>query len=134
MSLPYNHKLIPRAKEMRKDMTPQETKLWFGFLRNHTYRFQRQKVIDQYIADFYCHQAKLVVEADGNQHNAADAKEYDQIRTHVLEACELTVLRFTNRMIDEDFEQVRKTINRAIAQKLSTSPEAPSERELSRSD
>ncbi len=68
MSLEYNKKLIPRAKELRKNMTKQENHLWYDFLRIYPVRFQRQKTIDNYIADFYCHKAKLIIELDGSQH------------------------------------------------------------------
>ena len=61
MSLPYQGKLIPRAKELRKDATKQENHLWYDFLRGYPMRFQRQKTIDGFIADFYCHVARLVV-------------------------------------------------------------------------
>ena len=57
-----------RAKQLRKDMTPWERKLWYCFLKDYPVRFQRQKCIDNYIADFYCFRAKLVVELDGVGH------------------------------------------------------------------
>ena len=66
MSLPYQGKLIPRAKELRKGATKQENHLWYDFLRGYPMRFQRQKTIDGFIADFYCHVARLVVEVDGH--------------------------------------------------------------------
>jgi len=61
MSLPYNRKLISRAKELRKRMTSQEKKLWYQFLSKYQIRFQRQKTINNFIVDFYCHAAKLVI-------------------------------------------------------------------------
>ena len=68
MSLPYKNKLIPRAKELRKNATRQENHLWYDFLRSYPVRFQRQKTIGSFIVDFYCHAAKLVIELDGSQH------------------------------------------------------------------
>ena len=65
MRLEYNGDLIPRAQEMRKNMTPQEQHLWYGFLCQYPVRFQRQKTIYHYIADFYCEKARLIVELDG---------------------------------------------------------------------
>ena len=65
MSLPYRHDLVPRARELRKEMTPQERHLWYVFLSKQTPRFQRQKVISGFIVDFYCHAARLVIELDG---------------------------------------------------------------------
>ena len=114
----YNRNLIPRAREMRDNMTPQEQHLWFGFLRGYPLHFRRQAVIYHYIADFYCHAAKLVIEIDGRQHQKADAKEYDQIRTETLEQLGLTVLRFTNDEVDRCFDHVRKSIDQAVKQRL----------------
>ena len=67
---PYRKENIPRAKELRKNMTPWERKLWYEFLRNYPLRFQRQKAVGDYIADFYCAKAGLVVELDGGGHYA----------------------------------------------------------------
>mgnify|MGYP005755516495 CR=1 FL=1 len=68
---PYRKENIPRAKELRKNMTPWERKLWYEFLRNYPLRFQRQKAVGDYIADFYCAKAGLVVELDGGGHYEA---------------------------------------------------------------
>ena len=68
MSLEYNKNNIARAKTLRKNSTPQENHLWYDFLSTYEIRFQRQKAIDNFIADFYCHKAKLVIEIDGSQH------------------------------------------------------------------
>jgi len=114
----YNRNLIPRAKEMREAMTPQERRLWFGFLRGYPARFKRQAVIYHYIADFYCHAARLVIEVDGIQHQLADALEYDRIRTETLEQLELLVLRFTNDEIEHNFDFVRKKIDQTVKERL----------------
>lgn len=68
MSLKYNGKNISASKNLRKNATPQENHLWYDFLSTYEVRFQSQKVIGNYIVDFYCHKAKLVVEIDGAQH------------------------------------------------------------------
>ena len=65
MSLKYNGKIIPFAKELRESMTRQEKHLWYDFLDDYPVRFQRQKTIDNYIADFYSHKARLVIKLDG---------------------------------------------------------------------
>ena len=114
----YNRNLIPRAKEMRENMTPQEQHLWFGFLRGHPIRFKRQAVIYHYVADFYSHTARLIIEVDGKQHQQADAKEYDNLRTETLEQLDLQVLRFTNDEIDHHFSEVRQKINQAIQERI----------------
>ena len=67
----YNRENIPLAKALRKNMTPWERKLWYQFLRSYPVRFQRQKAIGNYIADFYCAKAGLVIELDGSQHYEA---------------------------------------------------------------
>ena len=119
MSLPYNSKLIPRAKELRRNATPQENHLWYDFLRKYPVRFQRQKTIDGFIADFYCHAAKLVIELDGSQHREPDAVAYDMERTRVLERYGLEVLRFPNEKIDKDFQTVCRQIDYTVQRRLS---------------
>ena len=64
----YDKKIIPLARGLRRNMTPEERHLWYDFLAKYPARFQRQKVIDRYIADFYCFKTALVVEIDGGQH------------------------------------------------------------------
>lgn len=112
MSLEYNKNLIPRAKELRRPMTRHERHLWYDFLCDYPLRFQRQKTIGNYIADFYCHEARLVVELDGAQHYEEQAKGYDAVRTQFLEAAGLCVLRFPNAAVDRDFEGVCAAIDR----------------------
>ena len=102
----YNKANIPLAKALRKNMTPWERKLWYDFLRKYPVRFQRQKAIGNYIADFYCAKARLVVELDGGGHYTAAQEEKDAIRTKVLEAMNLTVLRFCNLDVDRNFSGV----------------------------
>lgn len=111
MSLEYNKKMIPRAKEMRKPMTKQERHLWYDFLMDYAPRFQRQKTIGSYIVDFYCHEAKLVIELDGSQHYEQHAKAYDDERTRFLEAAGLRVIRFPNAVVDRDFAAVCTAID-----------------------
>ena len=63
-----NSKLTRNAQTLRKNMTKEERHLWYDYLRSYPIRFQRQKVLGKYIADFYCAEAKLVIELDGSQH------------------------------------------------------------------
>ena len=118
MSLPYKSKLIPLAKELRKTATPQEKHLWYDFLRSYPVRFQRQKTISGYIADFYCHAAKLVIEIDGSQHYTEQGIEYDNERSRVLARYGLTVLRFTNDDIDARFREVCGQIRQTVEERL----------------
>jgi very-short-patch-repair endonuclease len=122
MSLTYNKKLIPLAKALRTKMTRQERHLWYDFLRNYPIRFQRQKTIDNYIADFYCHKAKLVIEIDGSQHYTEEGLEYDEIRTNILQEYRLEIIRFTNVDIDRNFVNVCQAIDNKVKQVLSTTP------------
>ena len=112
--LPYNHKLKPRTREMRKNATPQENKLWYRFLRNYSYPFTRQKIIDGYIVDFFCPSKKLVIEIDGSQHYTEEGIEYDRIRTDLLMSFGLHVMRFKNEEVDNSFANVRAEIERYI--------------------
>ena len=103
MSIEYNRKNIILAKNLRKNATPQENHLWYDFLSKYEVRFQRQKAIDNFIADFYCHKARLVVEIDGAQHYEEKEIQKDAFRTEILEGYDLKVIRFTNRQIDRCF-------------------------------
>ena len=107
----YNKANIPLAKALRKNMTPWERKLWYDFLRSYPVRFQRQKAIGNYIADFYCAKARLVIELDGGGHYTAEQAEKDGDRTKELEAMDLTVLRICNLDIDRDFRSVCEYID-----------------------
>ena len=111
MSLKYNSNNIKLAKNLRKNTTPQENKLWYDFLSKYEIRFQRQKAIDNFIADFYCHKAKLVIEIDGSQHYLDKIAKDDEFRTEILEGYDLKVIRFTNKQIMNNFEGVCKYID-----------------------
>ena len=102
----YNRENIPLAKALRKNMTPWERKLWYDFLRNYPVRFQRQKAIGNYIADFYCAKARLVIELDGGGHYTANQKRKDELRTKSLTSMNLTVMRICNLDIDHNFRDV----------------------------
>ena len=118
MSLDYNEKNIPLAKNLRKNMTPQEKRLWYDFLSKYEIRFQRQKAIDNFIADFYCHKAGIVIEIDGSQHYTKEGMEKDEFRTDILEGYNLKVIRFTNRQVDTNFIGVCKYIKSIVEASL----------------
>ena len=124
----YNKENIPLAKALRKNMTPWERKLWYAFLRRYPVRFQRQKAIGNYIADFYCAQARLIVELDGGGHYTTEQAEKDAIRTKTLEAMNLSVIRICNLDIDCNFRGVCEYIDLAVRKSLpqSASLTAPS--------
>ena len=120
MSLGYNEKNIVLAKNLRKNATPEEKHLWYDFLSKYEIRFQRQKAIDNYIADFYCHKAKLIIELDGSQHYTENGRQDDVLRTNVLEGYGLTVIRITNKQIKTNFQGVCKYIDRVVQEILQT--------------
>ena len=124
----YNKANIPLAKILRNNMTPWERKLWYEFLRNYPIRFQRQKAIGNYIADFYSAKARLVIELDGGGHYTSEQAEKDKIRTKELENMNLTVLRICNLDIDRNFSGVCEYIDLNVKNSLpqSASLTAPS--------
>ena len=111
-----NEKLTKNAQTLRRRMTKAEAKLWYQFLCRYDPRFHRQYVIGSFIADFYCHKAKLVVELDGSQHCTPEEIEYDQTRTQFLQSQGLTVLRFSNLDVMRQFESVCEVIDKAVKQ------------------
>jgi very-short-patch-repair endonuclease len=101
--------ILKRAREMRHPQTTAEATLWAA-IRNRSvaYKFRRQHSIDRFIVDFYCAQAKLCIEIDGDTHQEADQQEYDAARTEYLETLGYKVIRFTN-------DDVRYNINAVVA-------------------
>ena len=118
MSLKYKAGLVSFAKSLRKNATPQENHLWYDFLRSYPVRFQRQKSIDNFIADFYCHKAGVIVEVDGSQHYTPEGREKDNFRTEILEGLGLVVIRFTNFQVDENFAGVCIFIDKIVKERL----------------
>ncbi|MGN0629630.1 MAG: endonuclease domain-containing protein [Oscillospiraceae bacterium] len=91
-----NEEMLSRARALRKNMTGEERRLWFCFLKNYPVRFRRQEIIGGYIADFYCRAAKLVIELDGSQHYSDEGILKDRIRTGRIEERGITVMRIPN--------------------------------------
>jgi very-short-patch-repair endonuclease len=114
----YDNTNVKRAKHLRKNMTPWERKLWYLFLKDYPTRFQRQKCIENYIVDFYCFQAKLVIELDGGGHYDPEAEQYDKYRTRILEEQGLKVLRFCNTDIDKNFYGVCTVIDSEVKARM----------------
>ena len=112
------HLLRDRSRELRKNSTKQERSLWYNYLRSIEPRVHRQRVIGNYIVDFYCHQAKLVIELDGGQHYSDEEIKSDQVRTAYLELQGSKVLRFTNWEVDHRFYQVCEQIKKVADQRL----------------
>ena len=120
MQRKHNKALVPAAQKLRKEMTREERRLWYEFLRQYPVRFSRQKVLGRYIVDFYCAAAKLVVELDGSQHYEPCAAQKDAARTQFLEEYGLTVLRFPNNDVRNHFDAVCAQIHEAVSRSLPT--------------
>ncbi len=119
MQRKHNKSIVPTAKMLRKNMTKEEKRLWYDFLRAYPIRFSRQKVLGKYIVDFYCAEAKLVIELDGSGHYTEKGEQNDEERTTFLEEYELTVVRIPNTEIHENFIGVCEYIDKIVKQSLS---------------
>ena len=107
--------IFENAKLLRKNMTSAEKILWYYLKQNASgFKFRRQHLLGVYIADFYCHKAKLVIELDGSVHDLEKVKEYDTERQQSLEGDGLKVIRFTNHEIHNNIEAVMKTIESCL--------------------
>jgi len=114
----HNKLLTNTARMLRKNMTKEEKHLWYDYLRSYPVRFLKQKVIDDYVVDFYCSKARLIIELDGSQHYTEKGVNKDTVRTRRLEERDLTVLRIPNKLIHENFEGVCKYIDRVVVEML----------------
>ena len=99
--LTYNKSLKQLSRNLRRNMTDAEMLLW-SKLRGKQLKglqFYRQKIIDNYIVDFYCPKLKLVIEVDGGQHYSAEGREKDKKRDNDMMRAGITVLRFSDREV-----------------------------------
>ena len=112
MNKQNNSKLTPNAKKLRNNMTKEERHLWYDYLKSLPVTVHRQKILGNYIVDFYCHGAKLAVELDGSQHYEPIESEKDRVRTAYLESQGVAVLRFSNLDVLRRFEDVCAVIDR----------------------
>ena len=110
----YHSKLKTRSQELRKNMTKEENKLWYDFLRKLPVNFHRQKMIGNYILDFYCAAHKLAIEVDGAQHYESDAINYDLKRDEYLSSIGVSVIRYSNNDINTNFDGVCSDIMRRL--------------------
>ena len=118
MDRKHNSALTENARALRKNMTKAERRLWYDFLRDYPVRFLRQKVIDNYIVDFYCHKARLIIELDGSQHYEKEGVLKDKIRTERIESRSLKVIRIPNNEVNENFEGVCEYIDLLVKETL----------------
>jgi len=112
-----NLKLV--SQKLRKNATKEENLLWYKFLRHYSPQFRRQYVIGDYIVDFYCHKARLVVELDGSQHCEERMLDYDRERTAYLQSQDLCVFRISNLDVMRHFENVCAEIDRIVKNRSS---------------
>ncbi len=117
MERKYQPELVSVAKSLRKNMTKEERHLWYDFLKTYDVKFVRQKVLGKYIGDFYCAEAKLVIELDGSQHYDEAEKEKDEARTAYLETLGLHVIRFPNNEVMNHFRGVCEAIDAEVKKK-----------------
>ncbi|MCC5906400.1 MAG: endonuclease domain-containing protein [Balneolaceae bacterium] len=113
------------ARQLRREMTDAEKVLW-QHLRARRFlnlKFRRQHPLLEFIVDFYCHELRLVIEADGEYHNEADSKYYDKERTKEFKRYGVTVIRFTNEEIMNDIDGVLKKLKKTVITLKSTSPQ-----------
>ncbi|MDZ4794806.1 MAG: DUF559 domain-containing protein [Bacteroidota bacterium] len=114
-ALPF---IFENAKQLRGNMTATEMNLWMHLRKGiNGFKFRRQHPIGIYIADFYYHKAKLVVEVDGSLHNTIEAKKANEVRQKELVQWGYTVIRFTNKQVMQQSENVIKSITELIVHK-----------------
>ena len=117
-AIPQNTALRKNARDLRKNMTKQERRLWYEFLSQYDIKWRRQQIIENYIADFYAAAARLVVELDGSQHFEPQNMKYDEKRTERIEKYNIEVLRFSNLEVDKCFREVCETIDYRVELRL----------------
>ena len=110
MNNTHNKQLSGFARQLRRQMTREERHLWYDFLKQLPVTINRQKVIGGYIADFYCAQRKTVIELDGSQHFEEKSAQEDAIRNRYMESLGITVLRYANSDVSNNFTGVCQDI------------------------
>ena len=107
-----------KAQFLRRNETIAEKLLWEKLRNNQLggLKFRRQHPVNIYIADFYCHKFKLIIELDGDYHNQEEQKQKDEVRTEVLRLNDLKIIRFKNEEVEQNINQVLITIKNKIEQ------------------
>ena len=122
MKRTHNKENLPLARALRNNMTKEEKHLWYDCLKPYHKQcgivFLRQKTFDDYIVDFYCPQAKLVIEIDGSQHFEEEAELYDKKRTEFLNSLGISVIRYTNKDIHTRFSEVCEDIDYHVTARI----------------
>ena len=119
----HNPRLTPVSQKLRKTMTSQEKRLWYQFLRNLSVPIHRQKIFDNYIVDFYCHEAKLVIELDGSQHFEQEGRAGDAKRDAYFDEMGIAVVRYSNADVNRYFRAVCEDIMNRIEARSGKRPQ-----------
>ena len=106
MSYNYNKNLVSASQNLRKNMTPEEKTIWYPLLKRLPYTVNRQKLIGNYIVDFYIAEKRTVIEIDGVQHKTPENEEKDKERDAELNKLDIQVLRYTNKAVNLIFSKV----------------------------
>jgi len=114
--IPYNIKLKGRSRKLRADMTDAERVLWSRIRRKQIkgVQFYRQKPVGNYIVDFYCPKAKLIIEVDGGYHKRSEIMQNDHEKDKTMNELGFTVLRFSNDQVMNHIEHVLEEIKRVL--------------------
>lgn len=110
----HNKSLTPIAQKLRREMTKEEKQLWYRFLKNYPIQFKRQVTCGQYVLDFYCPKARLVIELDGSYHYYTQTADNDKTRTEYLNSLGIHVMRFPNKDVWQDLDRICKQIDFAV--------------------
>ena len=113
-----DNEILRRSQSLRKQMTKEERHLWYDFLKTYPVQFKRQYPVGPYFADFFCYQAKLVVELDGSQHCEPDEINYDNRRTAYIQQQGYAVLRISNRDVMSQFRSVCEAIDATVHMRM----------------
>ena len=114
MNTEYNQKLKDNSQELRRNMTKEEKHLWYDFLKALPVTVKRQKIIGNYIVDFYIASKKIIIELDGSQHFEEKNKRCDTVRDKALINLGFTVLRYSNYDVNTNFDGVCEDIKKYI--------------------
>ena len=118
MPIPKDNTKLEKAKSLRREMTPHERKLWYLFLRTYPVKIYKQRIIGSFIVDFYCVQAKLVIEIDGSQHYEEKGLAYDEERNRFLKEHGIRVIHIANNQIHTNFRNVCEYIDMLVKGEL----------------
>ena len=114
----HNKELTPRAQNLRKNMTKEERKLWYEYLRTCPQQFRRQVPVGFYILDFYCAAGKFAVELDGSEHYEPEGQLYDMRRDRYLSSLGIQVLRISNLDVLRNFTGVCQLIDQTVQERI----------------